>query len=1008
MMNLRNQKIGVQLWIGFTVILIFVATLGYITYRQTSELHTLTQTMYNHPMQVRRATAVINYSVQQIRVSARDLVLARNEDEKHDALHLIEDNTQEIHRRFDIIYERYLGPEKDIDEAYRAFSAWISKVDQDIKSAVTGEKLYSLETILIKTEVIRKLREDMFVKVSIIDSYARNKSDTLYARSEALKKDMTIELAILTIFILTLTLIVYFWLLRSIRRPLSILTEAAQHFDHGNMSVRSSYNSRNEFGVLSNSFNILAENIQTGTELNKKSATFADKMLLESKPEKFFLTTLNILMDYTSSQMAAAYLLSEDRKSFEHFISIGLDEDARKRFSAIELDGEIGLALSAKNIRYTRDIPQDAKLVLSMIGGKLLPKEIVTIPILSGDEVIAVISLASVNEYNQTTRDFIDKIYLTYCAGIDGILSNLKIRRYSEKLSSQNQELEAQKTELSSQSVELTEQNRELEMQKQQLSEASKLKTIFLSNMSHELRTPLNSVIALSGVLNRRLSGQIPEEEYSYLEVIERNGKNLLSLINDILDIARIESGREEVEISEFNICDSINEIIEMLRPQAMAKNLRIKRAFGDCETMLISDAHKIKHIFQNLISNALKFTDEGEIDVSVTKRKDYLHIVVSDTGIGISEEHLPHIFEEFRQADGSTSRKYGGTGLGLAIVKKYANLLGGDIHVKSIYGTGSEFTLTLPLEYHIDKRINDEQDGRLPAPPPRQGSKTVNPLEHRDSKTILLIEDSEPAIIQVMDFLEESGYNVLVARDGSQGLQRLAETVPDAIILDLMMPDIDGFEVLKNIRQDERNKAIPVLILTAKHVNKQELNFLKENHIYQLILKGDIKRDDLLRIVNEMVSLEETEPTPEPEKPQDIIVQPEPEQNKAKGVILKPRILVVEDNPDNMIAVRALLSDNYIIIGAADGLEGVRMAKIHQPDLILMDISLPGMDGIEAFKQIKKESYLHHIPIIALTASALIQDRETILAHGFEAFVAKPIDEKVFFKTINEILYGK
>lgn len=222
------------------------------------------------------------------------------------------------------------------------------------------------------------------------------------------------------------------------------------------------------------------------------------------------------------------------------------------------------------------------------------------------------------------------------------------------------------------------EQNSELEVQKKQLNEANRLKSAFLSNMSHEPRTPLNSVIVLSGLLNRRLAKTIPEEEYSYLEVIERNGKNLLALINDILDLSRIEAGREEINLSRFSLRGLTGEIAAMLEPLAREKGIALVNEVAAALPAIASDADKCRHILQNLVANALKFTEEGRVAISARQAGGYIHIKVTDTGIGIAEENLLFIFEEFRQADDSTSRKYGGTGLGLAIAKKYAQLLGG------------------------------------------------------------------------------------------------------------------------------------------------------------------------------------------------------------------------------------------------------------------------------------------------------------------------------------------
>jgi CheY-like chemotaxis protein len=269
-----------------------------------------------------------------------------------------------------------------------------------------------------------------------------------------------------------------------------------------------------------------------------------------------------------------------------------------------------------------------------------------------------------------------------------------------------------------------------------------------------------------------------------------------------------------------------------------------------------------------------------------------------------------------------------------------------------------------------------------------------ATPKEVISGKTILLVEDSEPAIIQIKDMLESNGYHIMVARNGGEALDIIAKTIPDAMILDLMMPQINGFEVLKIIREAERTVLVPVLILTAKHITKDELKFLKQNNIHQLILKGDVNRNELLNALAAMIS-----------PPQYESVLPKEKSGNLQG---KPTILVVEDNPDNMITVRALLANTCTIIEAVNGYESIAMAEQHKPNLILMDIALPDIDGIEAFKTIRNNAKLQHIPVIALTASAMTRDREAILAHGFDAYISKPIDEKIFFKIINQTLYGK
>jgi signal transduction histidine kinase/CheY-like chemotaxis protein/HAMP domain-containing protein len=1053
-MRIKDLKISTQLKIGFAVLLLFVIALGVVSYVQSEKISRQTEILYNHPLKVRRAIGSLEIDILSIRVGERDLILAKNEQERQAAIQLMELSYADVIQQFNILNERYLGSRKDIDEAYKAFIIWNTAVKENSKLTLSG-RLEAAEKNIISSGIVGVYKDKMLAEIKDIDNFALKKPEDLYANSKELKDLLKTQLILLVASILMLSLVIIYFMLRNIRKPLTELTDAAKRFHNGDMDSRSSYKLHNEFGALSDSFNMLAEGIQVKTDLDGKLAGLAALMLSEYDAKKFFRVTLNALATHTGSQMAAIYMLSDDKKSYEHFESTGMDDNAKQSFSAVSFEGEFGLAISSRKVQWIKNIPGDTRFVFYTASGKFIPREIITIPVLADNEVVAIISLASVNAYNNKVMQLIDRILVTLCTRVEGIMAYHRIKEIMGKLEQQNQELEAQKTELSSQSAELISQNTELEIQKKQLNEASRLKTNFLSNMSHELRTPLNSVIALSGVLYRRLAKQIPEEEHSFLEVIERNGRHLLELINDILDISRIESGREEIEVTKFKPDSLIAEIIGMIRPQAKHKDIELLQTGGDSELFILSDAHKLRHILQNIISNAVKFTEKGKVEVATRKTDEVIAITVSDTGIGIAEEHIAHIFDEFRQADSSTSRRFGGTGLGLAIARKYANLLGGEITVESIPGKGSEFTLVLPLRYAAENRVIEEggekaqrhrdaeaqsggfterqlTGGRIgvcesvskcvkedkddcglscshaptlphshtPTPP---YSHTLKPTYSKNSgnatnlvasglnKTILLVEDSEPAIIQIKDFLEESGYHILLAHNGAEALGIIAQTIPDAMILDLMMPGLDGFEVLQAIREAERTVHIPVLILTAKHISKEELSFLTRNNIHQLIQKGDVKRHELLKAVEQMVFVEVEETVKTRRQLQSI-----------KG---KPVVLVVEDNPDNMLTVSALLSENYTVIQAVDGNGCLEMAKQHLPNLILMDIALPGMDGIEAFKVMRNDGRLQHIPVIALTASAMTNDRETILAYGFDAYIAKPIDADLFFKTIDEVL---
>jgi CheY-like chemotaxis protein/anti-sigma regulatory factor (Ser/Thr protein kinase) len=425
-----------------------------------------------------------------------------------------------------------------------------------------------------------------------------------------------------------------------------------------------------------------------------------------------------------------------------------------------------------------------------------------------------------------------------------------------------------------------------------------------------------------------------------------------------------------------------------MLEPQAVEKKISLVNQVSGNLPAIVSDPDKLRHILQNLIGNAVKFTEQGQVKIVARHANDEFYIDIIDTGIGIADDQLPHIFDEFRQADGSTSRKYGGTGLGLAIAKKYAQLLGGGITVDSTPGKGSAFTLRLPLAlqgFAQPAKLEPAFSGRLRGTPPAPGQ----------GQRVLVVEDNEPAIIQLTDILQADGYCVQVAHNGKEALEQIDQALPAAMILDLMMPEVDGFQVLKSIRSVEKTANIPVLILTAKHITKDDLSFLKGNHIHQLIQKGDIDKAGLLDAVAGMVT-----PPPPPEKPALRTLRPRKPARSGK-----PVVLVVEDNPDNLRTAKALLSDRYQVIGACDGKEGIRQARAHLPDIILMDIAMPRMDGLEALAVIRADEKLRHIPVIAATASAMKGDRETILAHGFDGYVSKPIDAELLKKILREVL---
>lgn len=988
-MKIKDLKIGTILKLGFGIILSLVIALGGLSYYQTNVLHNQTKTMYEHPLQVRRAIAGLKENILNIKFFAKDILFTDNKQEITFAAEKIQLSKADFIKHLDIIYFRYLGPQADVDSINKYFVILNNILDANVQKIFTGQKDEMIEVEMIYNNIHIQV-ENINSKIENVSQFAIKKGDELFKKSEEVNSFLNIELIIILSLIIIISFIIISFIIKTIRNPLIEINLATKLFKEGNYSKRSKYTSKNEFGNLSNSFNNLAETIEKQIILNEKITSITTELLSEDKSHEFSKILLSDLLKHTDSQIAAIYLLNEDKTYFELFESIGLENNAVKTFSAKLAEGEFGKSLVSQKIEIVKNVSENSGFNFIAVSGYIKPNEIITIPVLSNDETVAIISIATTSVLSELSLKLIHELQGIINARIISILATRTIMKFSEKLEKQNSELESQKSELSSQTNELTEQNIELELQKKQLDEANKLKTNFLSNMSHELRTPLNSVIALSGVLNRRLKDQINEQDYSYIEVIERNGKHLLYLINDILDLSRIEAGKDDIEINKFNLKDLLDEIISTIEPQAHLKNIQLFLNESNNYPHIETDFNKCRHILQNLIGNAIKFTETGKVEITSKLTKEYVKIAITDTGIGISEYQINHIFDEFRQADGSTSRKYGGTGLGLAIAKKYANLLEGKIEVKSELGKGSEFTLVIPLKTKFLSHSNSYDYTSLTSVSANlKAEKVDNPNE----KTILLVEDSEPAIIQLKYMLEAEGYNLEVAKDGGEAMKSLTSTLPDAMILDLMMPEIDGFDVIRLVRENEKTKLLPIIILTAKHIEKKDYDFFKTNNIIQLIQKGDVNKIELLNAVAKMLTSKI-----------EIHEKPTIKIQKIEG---KPLVLIVEDNPDNMITTKALIDDKFDILEALDGFEGVEQAKKYKPNLILMDIALPEMNGIEAFKRIRQNESTKDIPIVVLTASAMKGEKEKIMSYGFDGYITKPIEEKIFFNTINQILYG-
>ena len=454
--------------------------------------------------------------------------------------------------------------------------------------------------------------------------------------------------------------------------------------------------------------------------------------------------------------------------------------------------------------------------------------------------------------------------------------------------------------------------------------------------MSHELRTPLNAIIGFTRIVKRKGEKILPDKQQENLEKVLVSAEHLLGLINTVLDISKIEAGRMEVHATNFDLKSLINLVAITSQPLLRDGNVGFRTEIPDDLPMITSDIEKIKQVLINLVSNAAKFTHEGEIAVEVRQVNDQIEIDVTDTGIGIPPDALEHIFEEFQQADSSTTREYGGTGLGLSISRSLAQLLEGDLRVVSEVGVGSKFTFSFSIMY-------GQKDEEPSAQSTQRGMEGDEPL-------ILVIDDNEDAIYLMREMLVAAGYQVAVARNGNHGLSLAGELMPFAITLDIMMPKKDGWQVLHDLKANPATKSIPVILISI--VDQKALGYRLGAEDY---LVKPLQEDEILH------SLEHI-------------------KRRGGDKPLK-RLLVVDDDPSVVDMISQLLEGKqYQVEAAFDGLDALEKIRTNKPDAILLDLMMPRLDGFGLIDHLKQDPALASLPVIVLTAKLLSQKEKDAL----------------------------
>jgi HAMP domain-containing protein/CheY-like chemotaxis protein len=804
------------------------------------------------------------------------------------------------------------------------------------------------------------------------------------------------------------------------------IRDVATAVTQGDLTRSITVDARGEIAQLKDTVNQMIRTLAETTKVNQEQdwlKTNVARFTRMLQGQRDLLTVarqiLNELAPLVNAHHGAFYMTEADDEGpfLRLFASYAYQE--RKNVSSTWRFGQ-GLvgqaALEGKRIVLTK-VPADYIQISSALG-EAPPHAIVVVPILFEGEVKGVIELASFEKFSGIQLAFLDQMLESLgivIATIEATMRTDELLRQSqsltEELRSQQEELQQTNEELEEKAIQLTEQkaevekkNRQVELARQELEEkaeqlalTSKYKSQFLANMSHELRTPLNSLLILSRQLADNAEGNLSDKQIRYADTIRQAGTDLMTLINEILDLAKIESGTMAIEISQVRFGNLRDYVDQTFRQVAEEKGLQLVTELdADLPASIDTDDMRLRQVLRNLLSNAIKFTEKGRVHLRIYRPAfDVVAFAVSDTGIGIPRDKQRLIFEPFQQADGSTNRKYGGTGLGLAISREIAGLLGGDLRVESTPGRGSTFTLFVPTAYKAQPREGRAMlppratipSASVPVPPAPAGPPAIRaeaeaPVDEPTGRTsipevaakeasaalvrsvpddyatlepgdrvLLVIEDEITFAITLLEMARQSGFKGVVATSGLQGLE-LARTIkPDAVTLDLRLPDIDGWVLLDRLKHDPVTRHIPVHVVSGLDEERRSLQSGALGFLHKPATEEELKSG--LAAVRDFV------------------------EKRVK------QLLVVEDDPVQSQAISDLIGDGDVQTTTVASGEGALQSLQDQTyDCVVLDLRLPGMSGFELIERIKADPRHRRLPVIVYTGRELT-DEDKARLHG-------------------------
>ncbi|WP_121357357.1 response regulator [Flavisolibacter nicotianae] len=782
---------------------------------------------------------------------------------------------------------------------------------------------------------------------------------------------------------------------------------------------------RSKDDVLGNSLVHMRDNLQQyAKESDEKIWTqtglssLSDLLRGEKTIDEISRNSINLLVPYLGCESGLFYSAYENRLHFEAGYAVSKMDEVPKDLQFGET--LIGQAAAQKQLLHLKDVPESFLQIRSGLGTSH-PKHVVVVPLYADTIVKGIIEIASLHEIDEYKIAFLREAATDIAISIRTARSKVQLQKLLEQTQAQAEELQAQHAELENinaeleaqaeklqtseeelkvQQEELMQANQELEERTRQLEErnalivernieiqqkaeelalSTKYKSEFLANMSHELRTPLNSILLLSRLLAENNETNLNHEQVEYAKVIQSSGQGLLSLIDEILDLSKIEAGKMQLEYVPVIVQEITADMKALFAPVAREKGIGFEiNVAPEVPSQLETDKLRLEQVLRNLLSNAIKFTAQGSVQLNVSTLPDdhpFLAFTVKDTGIGIPAEKQALIFEAFQQADGSTRRKYGGTGLGLSISRELIRLLGGEIKLASEPGKGSEFTVYVPKA----KMKDVPMPAAVPEPVVAAETTVTRPAKAKNfrsdkipeslpddrnstnsqDKTILIIEDDTAFAKALLDYTHQKGYKGLVAVRGDEGIALAQQYRPTGILLDIQLPVKDGWEVMEELKANPATRHIPVHMMSAYEAKKESLQ------------KGAID------FISKPVAFDQM---------QEVF-------KKIEHVLSKEhkKVLIVEENPQHAKALAYFLESFHVSAQISPTVnEGVNALQKDEVDCVILDMGIPDQQAYETLETVKQNPGLENLPIIIFTGKSLSKTEESKIRQYADSIVIK------------------